>query len=185
MDNIIHNATVDLILSRRTVRSYTEEKLTREELETLLACAMWAPSARNNQPCVVRVLTDKKALDEINTDFKNTVGWETPAYTRWNENPVYQGAPALFFIFAENKANMDGGIMVENIAVAAKSLGLDSCIIGSIGALMDTDGGKKWKKALEVDENWEFVMSIAVGHGAENPEPKPRNEKEFRIIEKV
>lgn len=182
MDNLIHNETIDLILSRRTVRSYTKEKLTKEEINTLLACAMFAPSARNKQPNVVRVIADDKTLDEINTDFKNTVGWDTPAYTRWDVNPVYQGAPALFVIFADHKANMDGGIMVENIAIAAKALGLDSCIIGSLGALMDHENGRKWKKYMGVDENWEFVISVAVGHGDENPEPKERNEKEFRIV---
>ena len=35
---------------------------------------------------------------------------------------------------------------------------------------------------MGVDENWEFVISVAVGHGAESPEPKTRNEKEFRAV---
>ncbi|MBQ3537954.1 MAG: nitroreductase family protein, partial [Clostridia bacterium] len=110
----LDNPTVNAVLNRRTIRSYKDEELPREVLEKLLECAMWAPSGRNSQPCHVRVLTDKRALDALNTDFKNKVGWDTPAYTRWDVNPIYQGAPAMFFIYAENKTDMNGGIMVEN-----------------------------------------------------------------------
>ncbi|MBR3767346.1 MAG: nitroreductase family protein [Clostridia bacterium] len=181
----IENPAVSAILKRRTIRSYTENPLPREAIEKLLECAMWAPSGRNSQACHVRVLTDKKALDAINTDFKNLVGWDTPAYTRWDTNPVYQGAPALFFIFAATKDNMNGGIMVENIAIAAESMGLGSCIIASVGSLMDAEEGKKWKKLLGVPEEFQFVISIAVGEKAEEPEPKERKPENFRIVEEI
>lgn len=181
----LDNPAVEAILKRRTVRSYTDEALPREVLEKLLECAMWAPSGRNSQPCHVRVLTDKKALDALNTDFKNKVGWDTPAYTRWDVNPVYQGAPAMFFIYAENKTDMNGGIMVENIAVAAEGMGLGSVIIGSVGALLDAPEGNKWKKILDIPENYEFIIAIAVGIKAEDPEPKERKPENFRIIEDV
>lgn len=181
----VNNPTVEAILRRRTIRSFTDEALPREVIEKLLECAMWAPSGRNSQPCHVRVLTDKRALDSLNTDFKNKVGWDTPAYTRWDVNPVYQGAPALFFIFAPTKDAMNGGIMVENIAVAAEGMGLGSCIIASVGGLLDAEEGRKWKRLLDIDESFEFVISVAVGFKAEEPEPKERKPENFRIIEEI
>ena len=92
---MIHNETVDNILTRRTIREYTPEQITDEQLETLLECAMWAPSGRNGQPCHVRVVQSKEMLDEMNVDFKNIVGWDTPAYTGWNLRPVYHNAPTI------------------------------------------------------------------------------------------
>lgn len=181
----LDNPTVNAVLNRRTIRSYKDEELPREVLEKLLECAMWAPSGRNSQPCHVRVLADKRALDALNTDFKNKVGWDTPAYTRWDVNPVYQGAPAMFFIYAENKTDMNGGIMVENIAVAAEGMGLGSVIIGSVGALLEAPEGDKWKKILDIPENYEFIIAIAVGVKAEDPEPKERKPENFRIIEDI
>ena len=181
----LDNPTVNAVLNRRTIRSYKDEELPREVLEKLLECAMWAPSGRNSQPCHVRVLTDKRALDALNTDFKNKVGWDTPAYTRWDVNPIYQGAPAMFFIYAENKTDMNGGIMVENIAVAAEGMGLGSVIIGSVGALLEAPEGDKWKKILDIPENYEFIIAIAVGVKAEDPEPKERKPENFRIIEDI
>lgn len=182
MAELKENAVIKAIYERRTVRSYTEEKLTDEELSVLLKCAMLAPSGRNAQHCVVRVITDKSKLDELNTDFKNKVGWDTPAYTRWDINPVYQNAPSLFFIYADTSAPVDAGIMAENIAIGAKGLGLDSCIIGSIGSLLDDENETKWKGLLELDADMKFMLCVAVGHGKENPELKPRRDNEFRVI---
>lgn len=185
MSELKENPVIKAILSRRTIRSFKETPLSREVIETLLECAMWAPSGRNSQPCHVRVLTDKKALDALNTDFKNKVGWDTPAYTRWDVNPVYQGAPALFLIYAENKDAMNSGIMVENIALAAEGLGLGSCIIASVGGLLDEPEGDKWKKIIGIPENFKFCIAVAVGEKAEDPEPKARKKENFRIVEDI
>lgn len=182
MNDIIRNDTVDLIISRRTVRSYTPQNLTAEQITTLLECAKWAPSARNMQPCHVRVLCDKNTLDEMNTDFKNVVGWNTPAYTRWDTNPVYQGAPALIFIFAKPGSQLDAGLMCQNMVIAAQSLGLNSCIIGSIGALFASPEGKKWYTALKAPEGTEFMISVAVGTGAENPPVKEREDGHYIVL---
>lgn len=180
---MIHNETIDNILSRRTIREYTEEQISSEELETLLQCAMWAPSGRNGQPCHVRVVQSKAFLDEMNVDFKNLVGWDTPAYTNWDKNPFYQNAPTVFFIYSEGDSHMDGGIMVENIALAAKGLGLGSVIIGSIGTLLNDEQGKKWKTKLDIPEDYKFLIAIAVGHGVENPAPKPRKAEQFKVLD--
>jgi hypothetical protein len=71
-----------------------------ELLNVILDCAIRAPSGRNSQPCHLRIVQDKKLLDQMNTDFKNIVGWDTPAYTGWDKRPVYHNAPTFIFIFA-------------------------------------------------------------------------------------
>ncbi len=73
--------------------------------------------------------------------------------------------------------------MAENIAIAAKGLGLDSVIIGSVGALLEAPEGDAWKKILKVPSDCRFLISIAVGHGAEDPAPKARKPEEFFVVE--
>lgn len=182
MKILIHNETIDNILTRRTIRDYTPVQVTDEQLETLLECAMWAPSGRNGQPCHVRVVQSKEMLDEMNVDFKNLVGWDTPAYTNWDKNPFYQNAPTVFFIYAEGNSHMDAGIMVENIAIAAKGMGLGSVIIASIGGLLNEKEGIKWKQKLDIPDDYKFLIAIAVGNGCEDPAPKPRKKEQFRVI---
>lgn len=185
MKDIIHNETVDAIIKRRTVRAYKDEQITDKELDTLLTAALWAPSGRNSQPCHVRVLQDKKALDAINVDFKNLVGWDTPAYTRWDVNPVYQTAPTVFFLFAQGSSHMDAGLMAQNITVAAESIGLGSCIIASVGGLMNAPEGEKWKEKMGIEKDWQFLIAVAVGYKDEEPPVKDRDESHFAVIKEL
>ncbi len=179
---MIHNETTDNILTRRTIREYTNEQITDEQLETLLTCAMWAPSGRNSQPCHIRAVRSREFLDEMNAEFKDLVGWDTPAYTNWDKNPFYQNAPTVLFMYGSSPSYTDGGLMAANIALAAKSMGLGTCIIGSIGALLDGEGGIKWKKRLDIPDDFTFILAIAVGNPDENPVPKPRKPEQFKII---
>ncbi len=181
----MENIVLKTILERRTIRFYKDEQITDEQLSAILEAAVWAPSGRNGQPCHIRVLQDKKALEALNVDFKNKVGWDTPAYTNYNISPVYQNAPTLIFLFAEGNSAMDGGIMTENICIAAKSMGLGTCIIASVGGLMNEPEGNVWKKRMNIPEDYKFLIAIAVGIPDEDPAPKPRAEGRVEIFKEI
>ncbi len=176
------NETIKSIMSRQTVRQYKNEQIKDEELEIIKKAAIAAPSARNMQPCHIRFIQNKEYLDGMNTDFKEVVGYDTPAYTRWDVNPVYQTAPTLALIFADGEHFMDAGIMVENIAIAAQGIGLGTCIIGSIGALFEDERAKKWKTLFDIPQSFKFQIAVAIGYPDEKPEPKPRFSDRIKVI---
>lgn len=178
------NEVMKTILKRQTIREYKPEQITYEQLEALMQAALRAPSGRNGQPCHVRFVQNAEMLKEMNVDFKELVGYDTPAYTRWDTNPVYHNAPTFIVLFAEGESYMDGGIMCENICIAAEGMGLGTCIIASVGALF-ADGneqGNKWKRAWDIPENYKFLIAIAVGYPDEKPEMKPRFEDRIKVI---
>ena len=53
-----------LLERRRSVRQYTDEALSRETLESLIAAAIQAPSASNRQPWRFLVVCDAKVSGE-------------------------------------------------------------------------------------------------------------------------
>ena len=53
----IENEVTKTIFERQSIREYTCEALTDDEIETLMNSAVRAPSARNLQPCHVRFIT--------------------------------------------------------------------------------------------------------------------------------
>ncbi len=180
----MNNPVIENILSRQTIREYTAEPVPKDFLDTVLEAAIRAPSGRNTQPCHLRVVTRHSLLDEMNTDFKNLVGWDTPAYTGWNIRPVYHNAPVFIMIFAADKSDMAAGLMAENIALSAKALGLGTCMVGSIGALFDdTINAKKWKEILKVPESWSFLLGITLGYPNEAPEMKHRDDGHIIFID--
>ncbi len=176
------NETIKNILKRQTIRAYKPQQITDEELEILSQAAVKAPSGRNGQPCHLRFVQNHDYLEGMNKDFKDIVGWDTPAYTRWDVNPVYQTAPTLAIIFAENESYMDSGIMCENIVIAAESLGLGTCIIASIGALFNDEKSFKWKQLFDIPESYKFQIAIAIGYPDEKPEQKPRFDDRVKVI---
>lgn len=178
------NPVIENLMTRQTIREYTQEQVPDELLKVILDAAIRAPSGRNSQPCHLRVLQNKEKLGEMNKDFKDIVGWDTPAYTGWNLRPVYHNAPTFIFIFAKDKDGMSGGLMAENIALAAHSLGLGSCMIGSLGALFDDEkGAEKWKKILEIPDDWNFILGMTLGYPNEKPPFKERENGHIKFID--
>ncbi len=176
---------LECLMTRQTIREYTDEAVSPQLLQAVLDAGIRAPSGRNSQPCHLRIVADKSLLDEMNTDFKNIVGWDTPAYTGWDKRPVYHNAPVFIFIFAKDKDGMSGGLMAENISLAAHALGLGSCMVGSLGALFDDlKGAQKWKNILDVPQDWNFILGITLGHPNEKPPFKDREDNHIKFIEK-
>jgi nitroreductase len=58
---------IDAIMTRRSIRAYTEDEVGDSQLETMLRAAMAAPSAGNQQPWEFLVITDRAVLDKITT----------------------------------------------------------------------------------------------------------------------
>jgi nitroreductase len=179
---MINNEVIRTILSRQTIREYLPRQISDEQLETLIAAAKAAPSARNKQPCHVRFVQDAKMLHEMHLDFKNLVGWDTPAYTRFDTNPFYHNAPTFIFIYGEGDCAMDAGLMAENICIAAQSMGLGTVIVGSAGALFNHETGKKWNKALHLPDDFRYQIGVGVGYPNETPEKKPRFDDRFEVV---
>ena len=59
------NDAIKNIMTRQTIREYTNEQIPDELLQVVLDAAIRAPSGRNTQPCHLRVLRNKEILVPI------------------------------------------------------------------------------------------------------------------------
>ncbi len=53
------------IITRRSIRKYTDKKISDDQVQMLLKAGMYAPSARNQQPWHFLVITDRKVLNQL------------------------------------------------------------------------------------------------------------------------
>ena len=100
-------------------------------------------------------------------------------------NPInsYYNAPTVIFISSDKNmvwGKLDAGIAVENIALAAQSMGLGSLIVGSVKAAMEGEKKETFAKALGFPENYEYAVVIAVGH--KNMEKVPHTYDEAKSV---
>ena len=115
------------IYKRRSIRQYTDKKISIGDLEKLLKAGMNAPSAHNQKPYDFIVVTDKATLKKLS---------ETGPYCSMLEN----AAAAIVVVSVADKETTpywqaDCGAVVENILLEATDLGIGSCWIGEYPVL--------------------------------------------------
>ena len=155
---------VDVISSRRSIRKYADKDIPRDVLDKILEAGRQSPSAANRQPYRLVVVTNS----EIKKELPGLV-------SRFLKN-----APVVIIGCANTKALLTGKwavidttIALENMVLAAWSLGVGSCWIGAFNE-------QKVKDTLQIPESWKVVALISIGYPAESP--KSRKKKEKSII---
>lgn len=56
---------IEGILTRRSIRKYSDKKVTKEQIHELLKAGMYAPSARNQQPWHFIIIDDRQLLSKM------------------------------------------------------------------------------------------------------------------------
>ena len=158
------NHTLETIEKRSSTRGYTPEALSDTELEALLRAGLQAPTATNRQEIHFTVLKgDNPLLEEIESEKNKLRNLTAP------DHNFYYEAHAVILLSAEEGfrwSRVDAGIAVENISLAAESMGLGSLIIGCIYDALRGEKRDYFAKALKLPENYNFVIAIAAGHKA-------------------
>lgn len=175
MAELIRNEVVNAIMDRRSVRGYTNEALTEDELYTLLQCGLWAPSGRNDQTTMFAVVQDEKLMDKLHEEALSGTPFKC----------FYYGAPCVIFLY-DKKGNKWSGdnasLAIENMHLAAHSMGLASIILGCVKDYLLSEKGEEWKKRFGIPEDYDFVLALAVGHPTDEGKILPRDEKNIVFV---
>ena len=174
------NEVLKTIAERSSIRAYTDERLTDDEIRALVTAGLQAPTARNAREIHFTVIDGNNSLlAEIDKERKLSMlegidDEETRAKIENNPNNFYYGAPTVIILsvdkdFYWNK--LDAGIAVENMSLAAQSMGLGSLIIGIIDKAMRGEKSKYFADALKFPENYEFAIAFAAGRKNTEKEP--------------
>ncbi|MFA5350948.1 MAG: nitroreductase family protein [Candidatus Omnitrophota bacterium] len=106
---------LDILRIRRSIRTFQNRGIVKEDLEKLLDCARFAPTARNVQPWEFLVVTDKQKLIEL-------------AKLADNGRFMAQAAACIAVFCADTKYYLEDGCAATcNILLAATALGIGSC----------------------------------------------------------
>ena len=178
------NETLKTIKNRYSCRSYTGEAVEREKIEAIALAAVQSPSGLNQQPWKIIVLQNKAAIDEMDSALmeKLAAQEDRSAYDRMMSRggKVFYNAPCMFVIAKLPGKDMDCGIVSENMALAASSLGLGNVICGMAGGIINDEAGLKFKEQL-IPEGYEFGVALLVGYPT-NPEGTPHEPDLSKIV---
>lgn len=162
-------AILDHIKQRRSIRQYTDEPLSREELTALLEAAMAAPSAMNRKPWEFIVITEPDRVAALRRRL--VLGrYNAPAAIVVCGN-LKRAAPAI----ARDFWVVDCSAAAQNILLAAAGLGLGAVWIGvyplrPVMALV--------ARVLDLPKHVRPLAVLWVGHPAEHKPPRTQYDEQ-------
>lgn len=163
------NKTLKTILERFSCRDFADTPLTEDQVSMITDAALAAPSAMNRQPWHVIMITDKALIDELDAEGMRVLGAaeDKSGYERIMSRggKIFYNAPCMVMVASDGSdyASMDCGILSQNVAITAHSLGLGSVICGMARIPLSGSRGDELKKSMKFPDGYDFGIAILVG----------------------
>lgn len=169
---------IEGIRTRRSVRKFTDQEVTKEQIEEIVEIARFAPSWKNSQSVRYMLILNKEIKDRIASEAVMGFDWNTT---------IIKGAPALILVNTVDKRagyekdgtpstskgehwqSYDAGIASATFCLAAFEKGLASVILG----IYDEE---KIREIAGVPEGQKVSAIIPIGYANEEPQAPRRKE---------
>lgn len=171
-ENVLH-----AIKFRRSIRDYKAQKLTADEIKTLIDAGRYTATAKNNQGCTFVVVQEEMEhvkesvynyIDENAKNVGKTLPKEFLTFVAFSRNKkkhgvdfLFRNAPAVLFITSDWP--LDAGLAAQNIETMAVSMGMGALYNGYLARLVD--GNEELKKWLGI-EGKEIRACMLLGYPA-------------------
>lgn len=185
------NETLKSIYDRRSNRGFSDQALTQDQLKALADAALAAPTAKNEQDWHFTFVTNRGVIDAFSDDYCAIASKDMEpekAEKRKREYHLFFRAPLVVFItLPENPksrfAQVDAGIAVENLAIAAQGMGLGSVIVGRPRDVFNAGCGADWERRLGFPQDHHFAIGIAIGNPTVTKEAHPILENRIHFVD--
>ncbi len=154
------NEVLNTIKARRSIRAYKPDAVPEELLNAVLEAGTYAPTGMGRQsPTIIAVTSEgyRREIAELNAAVMGA------------KSDPYYGAPVVILVLADSAANTfveDGSCVIENMMLAAASVGLGSVWVHREREIFDSERGKALLREWGLPETLRGVGSIALGYPA-------------------
>ena len=163
---------LEVMQNRRSVRTYTGEKIPKEKLDQILQAGLLSPSGRNRKPWEFVVVQEKEILEKL-------------SHSRIGAAKMLENAGCAIVVFADpEKTDVwveDASITMCNMHLMADSLGLGSCWIQ--GRLREAENGESTefycRALLNVPDKYVLEAILSIGVCNEHPKAHALEDAEF------
>ena len=167
VNNEIKDNAIETIMTRTSIRSFTDRAVSADTVEMLLRAGMAAPTAVNLQPWHFVVVNDRAKIDELGGNGRQSQMWhESPLVivVCGNMEKAMEGAGQAFWV-------QDCSAATENILLAAHALGLGAVWTGCYPI---EERVANISQVLGLPEHIVPLCAIVMGYPNESPQPKDK-----------
>lgn len=195
------DATMKVIQDRRSIRDYTDEPVSEDDLEKILEAARQAPSGENAQPWRFIIIKDAETRNKLGAIAGGGSGRRFTAefvtkkmQERFSSLQDEEKKKAAFEKLTSGKVSTflanapvnivvcgkkdvwdmpyDTSAAIENMLLMVTGLGLGACWV--IAPCIDIRDEERVKALLGMPEGFKAVSIIAIGHPTRPHRPRPR-----------
>ena len=172
MNNVMEN-----LLTRRSCRSFTEEKIPREQLDDILQAALYAPSGMGLQTWQFTAVTSPSRIQELAHLIGDTLGRE--GYDMYS--------PQVLIIASNERDSRfgreDNACALENIFLAAHSYGIGSVWINQMQGICDVPAIRAKLDEFGIPSGHVVFGMAALGYPASALPEKAAKKGVVKIVE--
>jgi nitroreductase len=140
--------------TRRSIRTYTDQPITREQLREIIRLGTMAPSGMNNQPWRFVTIQNKETLQKL------------AQLTKYSH--IVEKAAACIAVFVDRTAmyhevkdHQSMGACIQNLLLAGHGMGLGGVWLGEI-----LKSAKEVRELCGLSNDMELMAIVALGHPA-------------------
>ncbi len=172
------------IMSRRSVRAYTNEPVTKQQIDAVLEAGTWAPTGMGREPWRFIIIEDKKLIKLVSDQTKECVKQMMPPLSErfcTEADIICYNAPMLVLVCVEKDKQwghvslLDSVLAAQNMFLKAYELGLGTCYMGFVQYLSSKP---EVLRKLGVPENCELTVPFIIG----NPKVKQGKGKRSKPV---
>ena len=149
---------IEALKTRRSIRAYTGEPVSREVIEDIIDCGRLAATAINIQPWEFVAVTEREMLRSLAaaTDYGGFIA---------------EAAACVVVLCKDTKYYLEDGCNAsQNILVAARAHGLGACWVAG----EKKPYAEKVRRMVGAPEGHKLISLLAIGHPAEEPQKEKR-----------
>ena len=158
----MENAIFEAIKKRRSIREFSDQAVSLNDLKSIVEAGIWAPSGKNNQPWRFVLITDHHIREKIG---------QLTLYGH-----IISSCRALIAVYIDSEAMYDPvkdymsmGAAIQNMLLTTESLGLGAVWLGQI-----LKNKKQVSTELQIEDRYNLMAVLAIGY------PVHRKQKSHR-----
>ena len=163
---------LEVMRRRRSVRRYTEEKISDEQLKQIVSAALLAPSGHSKYPCEFIVVKSREVLEKM-------------SHCRKGVAKMLEGAAAAVVVVADKDKSdtfvEDSCVAMMSMQLLAASLGIGNCWIQVRGREAEDDSASEdyLRAILNFPENFACQAILSLGFPAKEPRARELDKLNF------
>lgn len=174
------NETIHSLLSRHSVRNFTEERIPKELLEMIIKTGIQAPSGHNLQTWNFTVIQNREKIEELKRTIKEVT----------DRNKVFfygMQNPDTVILVSNDRRNengiQDSACAAENMMVAAQSYGIGSVWINALKTVCDEPEIRELLRGYGIPERHTVWAALCMGYPGEVPKDIARKANVVNWVE--